>query len=61
MFPIDCSSDDELAVGGLKRQKQEAESSSEDEFEKEMDMELESVMRTYENNQGRSDMCAFNY
>ena len=45
---------------GLKRQKQEAESSSEDEFEKEMDMELESVMRTYENNQGRSDICAFN-
>ena len=45
---------------GLKHQKQEAESSSEDEFEKEMDMELESVMRTYENNQGRSDLCAFN-
>jgi len=47
-------------VEGLKRQKQEAESSSGDEFEKEMDMELESVMRTYENSQGRSDLCAFN-
>ena len=45
---------------GLKRQKQDAESSSEDEFEKEMDMELECVMRTYENNQGRSDVYAFN-
>lgn len=55
-----CSSDDELAVEGLKCQKQDAESSSEDEFEKEMDMELECVMRTYENNQGRSDVYAFN-
>jgi len=47
-------------VEGLKRQKQDAESSSEDEFEKEMDMELECVMRTYENNQGKSDVYAFN-
>ena len=60
MFPFHRSSDDELAVEGLKHQKQEAESSSEDEFEKEMDIELENVMRTYENSQGRSGLCAFN-
>ena len=60
MFSFHHSSDDELAVEELKHQKQEAESSSEDEFEKEMDMELENVMRSYENSQGRSDLCALN-
>lgn len=60
MVSFHHSSDDELAVEGLKRQNQQAESDSENDFEKEMDMELENVMRTYENSQGRNGLCAFN-